>query len=200
MPLWPFLVKGGQGYFNRGLYRKERSARRVGMSERAAAVHFGVSRASVKKIMEFSIPSGYRRTANIKRTKLGSGTSMNCPSERTAVSFDSNLTRSRALRIAESLESLRDHIHFWQSLRSMERIAAHRRNASAFRFRHSLSLPRRRQRLRRPMIRLTTRGPCLRPISVRVPRRSSRIRKTGGSRPSADAHSWRAARHRGHEQ
>ncbi|MFT7593720.1 MAG: hypothetical protein ACI8R4_001036, partial [Paracoccaceae bacterium] len=40
------------------------------MSERAAAVYFGVSRASVKKIMEFSIPPGYRRTAGIKRPKL----------------------------------------------------------------------------------------------------------------------------------
>jgi len=40
------------------------------MSERAAAVHFGVSRAGVKKIMEFSIPPGYRRTAGIKRPKL----------------------------------------------------------------------------------------------------------------------------------
>ena len=52
------------------LYRKVRLARRGGMSERAAAVHFGVSRASVKKIMEFSIPPGYRRTADIKRPKL----------------------------------------------------------------------------------------------------------------------------------
>jgi len=52
------------------LYRKVRLARRGGMSERAAAVHFGVSRASVKKIMEFSIPPGYRRTAGIKRPKL----------------------------------------------------------------------------------------------------------------------------------
>jgi transposase len=40
------------------------------MSERAAAVHFWVSRASVKKIMEFSIPPGYRLTAGIKRPKL----------------------------------------------------------------------------------------------------------------------------------
>ena len=40
------------------------------MSERAAAVHFGVSRASVKKIMGFSVPLGYRRTAEIKRPKL----------------------------------------------------------------------------------------------------------------------------------
>ena len=47
------------------LYRKVRLARRGGMSERAAAVHFGVSRASVKKIMGFSVPPGYRRTAVI---------------------------------------------------------------------------------------------------------------------------------------
>ena len=40
------------------------------MSERAAAIHFGVSRASVKKIMRFSVPPGYRRTAKIKRPKL----------------------------------------------------------------------------------------------------------------------------------
>ncbi len=40
------------------------------MSERAAAVHFGVSRASVKKIMGFSVPPRYRRTAQIKRPKL----------------------------------------------------------------------------------------------------------------------------------
>jgi len=39
------------------------------MSERAAAVHFGVSRARLKKITEFSIPPGYRRTAGIKRPK-----------------------------------------------------------------------------------------------------------------------------------
>jgi transposase len=40
------------------------------MSERAAAVHFGVSRASVKKIMGFSVPPRYRRTAQINRPKL----------------------------------------------------------------------------------------------------------------------------------
>ena len=52
------------------LYRNVRLARRGGMSERAAAIHFGVSRASVKKIMGLSVPPGYRRTAQIKRPKL----------------------------------------------------------------------------------------------------------------------------------
>ena len=53
------------------LYRKVRLARRDGMSERATARHFGISRESVKKIMSFSVPPGYRRTAEIKRPKLG---------------------------------------------------------------------------------------------------------------------------------
>ena len=52
------------------LYRKVRLARREGMSERAAALHFGISRASVKKMMCFSVPPGYQRTAQIKRPKL----------------------------------------------------------------------------------------------------------------------------------
>jgi len=52
------------------LYRKVRLARWGGMSERAAAVHLGLSRASAKKIMGFSVPPGYRSTAEIKRPKL----------------------------------------------------------------------------------------------------------------------------------
>ena len=52
------------------LYLKHRLARRGGMSERAAASHFGISRASVKKMMMFSVPPGYQRTAQIKRPKL----------------------------------------------------------------------------------------------------------------------------------
>lgn len=52
------------------IYRKVRLACREGMSERAAARHFGISRESVKKMMSFSVPPGYRRTAAIKRPKL----------------------------------------------------------------------------------------------------------------------------------
>ena len=40
------------------------------MSERGAARHFGISRESVKKMLSFSVPPGYRRTASIKRPKL----------------------------------------------------------------------------------------------------------------------------------
>ena len=40
------------------------------MSARAAALQFGISRESVKKMLSFSVPPGYRRTALIKRPKL----------------------------------------------------------------------------------------------------------------------------------
>ena len=52
------------------LYRKVRLACRDGMSERAAARHFGVSRESVKKMLSFSVPPGYRRSAPVRRPKL----------------------------------------------------------------------------------------------------------------------------------
>ena len=52
------------------LYRKVRLACRDGMSERAAALHFGISRESVKKMLRFSVPPGYRRTAPVRRPKL----------------------------------------------------------------------------------------------------------------------------------
>ena len=52
------------------LYRKVRLACRDGMSERAAARHFGVSRQSVRKMLQFSVPPGYRRTAPVRRPKL----------------------------------------------------------------------------------------------------------------------------------
>ena len=40
------------------------------MSERAAARHFGISRESVKKMLSFSVPPGYRRSAPVKLPKL----------------------------------------------------------------------------------------------------------------------------------
>ena len=52
------------------LYRKVRLACRDGMSERAAERHFGISRESVKKMLRFQMPPGYRRTAPVRRPKL----------------------------------------------------------------------------------------------------------------------------------
>ena len=40
------------------------------MSARAAARHFGISRDSVRKMLSFSVPPGYRRQVAIKRPKL----------------------------------------------------------------------------------------------------------------------------------
>jgi transposase len=40
------------------------------MSQREAARHFNISRDSVAKMMAFSVPPGYRRTAPVKRPKL----------------------------------------------------------------------------------------------------------------------------------
>ena len=53
------------------LYRKVRHAYfREGMSKRATARHFGVSRDSVDKMIKYSVPPGYRRTSPIRRPKL----------------------------------------------------------------------------------------------------------------------------------
>ena len=52
------------------LYRKVRLACADGMSQRAAARHFNISRDSVRKMLSFSSPPGYRREKAIKRPKL----------------------------------------------------------------------------------------------------------------------------------
>ena len=52
------------------LYRKVRLACADGMSKRAAARHFNISRDTVDKAVAFSVPPGYRRTVAIKRPKL----------------------------------------------------------------------------------------------------------------------------------
>jgi hypothetical protein len=61
----------------------------------------------------------------------------------------------RALQVAEVLESIQDHIVFWQSLLTIIRTDAQRRYAWAFRFRHSQSLLRRRHRFSQAIVRST---------------------------------------------
>ena len=60
----------GGGIHTVELYRKVRLACREGMSERAAARHFGISRESVRKMLRFSVPPGYRRKTTVRRPKL----------------------------------------------------------------------------------------------------------------------------------
>ena len=52
------------------LYLKVRLACSEGMSQREAAKHFNISRDTVRKMLSFSVPPGYRRQAEIKRPKL----------------------------------------------------------------------------------------------------------------------------------
>ena len=54
-----------------GLYNRVRRACHVeGMSSRAAAQYFGIDRKTVSKILEHSVPPGYRRTKKPVRPKL----------------------------------------------------------------------------------------------------------------------------------
>ena len=52
------------------LYLKVRVACDRGMSQREAARHFGISRDTVRKMMAYSVPPGYRRQAPVRRPKL----------------------------------------------------------------------------------------------------------------------------------
>ena len=51
-------------------YRKVPLAWRDGMRVRAAARHFGISRESMRKMLEFSVLQGYRCTLPVRRPKL----------------------------------------------------------------------------------------------------------------------------------
>lgn len=52
------------------LYLKVRVACDSGMSQREASKHFGISRDTVRKMMTYSVPPGYRRRAPVRRPKL----------------------------------------------------------------------------------------------------------------------------------
>jgi transposase len=54
------------------IYGRVRRAVRVeGRSQRAVAVEFGLSRETVRKMLEFAVPPGYRRQQPVRRPKLG---------------------------------------------------------------------------------------------------------------------------------
>ncbi len=52
------------------LYLKVRLACSEGMSQREAARHFNISRDTVRKMLSYSAPPGYRRQAPVRRPKL----------------------------------------------------------------------------------------------------------------------------------
>ena len=90
------------------LYRKVRLACRDGMSERAAARHFGVSRESVRKMLAFSVPPGYRRTAPVRRPKLDGFTGLIDEWLRGDRKEDHRKQRHTAKRIFERLRDEHD--------------------------------------------------------------------------------------------
>ncbi len=54
------------------LYGRVRRAGRVeGQRQRAAAREFGLSRETVRKVLQYAVPPGYQRQQPIKRPKLG---------------------------------------------------------------------------------------------------------------------------------
>ncbi len=58
------------GIYSVELYLRVRQACAEGMSQREAARVFNVSRDTVRKMMSFSVPPGYRRTSEVRRPKL----------------------------------------------------------------------------------------------------------------------------------
>ncbi|MEO8735111.1 MAG: IS21 family transposase, partial [Edaphobacter sp.] len=54
------------------IYGRVRRAVRVeGRSQRAVAMDFGLPRETVRKMLEFAVPPGYRRQQPVRRPKLG---------------------------------------------------------------------------------------------------------------------------------
>src|SRR3546814_1298098 len=61
--------QGGVGIYSVELYLQVRLACADGMSQRAAAKRFNVSRETVRKMLSFSSPPGYRRQSVPQRPK-----------------------------------------------------------------------------------------------------------------------------------
>src|ERR671932_1619839 len=67
----------GRGMFSVELYGRVRHACHVeGLSQREAARRFGIHRNTVRKMLAFSVPPGYRRTKPPPRPKLGAVTAI----------------------------------------------------------------------------------------------------------------------------
>ncbi len=86
------------------LYKKVRLACAEGMSARAAAKHFNISRGTVDKMLAFSVSPGYRRDKPIRRPKLDGFTEFidACPEADKAVHHKQ---RHTAKRIWERLQA-----------------------------------------------------------------------------------------------
>jgi transposase len=78
------------------LYLKVRLACSEGMSQREAAKHFNLSRDTVRKMLSFSVPPGYRRQAEISaRSWTGSPASSTASGKRIAAPLKQRHTAKR---------------------------------------------------------------------------------------------------------
>jgi transposase len=69
---WQRGLWNTEGMFRVEIYGRVRRAVRVeGRSQRAVAREFGLSRETVRKMLEYAVPPGYQRQQPIKRPKLG---------------------------------------------------------------------------------------------------------------------------------
>ena len=59
-------MQEGQGIYTVELYLKVRLACSEGMSQRQAAKHFNISRDTVRKMVAYSVPPGYRRRSPVR--------------------------------------------------------------------------------------------------------------------------------------
>ncbi len=73
------LLPGWRGSWNTGggrcryTGRVRRAVRVEGRSQRAVARDFGLSRETVRKMLQYAVPTGYQRQQPVKRPKLGRG-------------------------------------------------------------------------------------------------------------------------------
>src|SRR3982075_2315467 len=69
---WAGVLWDTGGMYSVEIYGRVRRAVYVeGMSERQVAREFGLARETVRKMLQYAVPPGYRRQQPIKRPKLG---------------------------------------------------------------------------------------------------------------------------------
>jgi len=93
------------------MYWRARLAYVEGMSQRDAARRFSLSRESVRKMMAFSAPPGYRRKAAVKRPKLDGDREVHRKQRRTGKRVFERLRNERRFSGGDTIvkDSMREH-------------------------------------------------------------------------------------------
>jgi ribosomal protein S14 len=104
------------------IYGRVRRAVRVeGRSQRAVAREFGLSRETVRKMMQYAVPPGYQRLQPIKRPKLGPWLGLDRRhSDRRQAEASQAATHGEAyFRPAEGRASVHRWLHHREGLRAV---------------------------------------------------------------------------------